>query len=63
MSRCRDCEKELTTNEIGISIRLMSRDGKLLLCRQCLSQELKVAPEIIDKKIDQFRQMGCPLFV
>lgn len=63
MSTCQICEKELSTNEIGISIRLLGRDGKRLLCRECLAQDLKVDPQLIDKKIQQFRNLGCPLFV
>lgn len=63
MSCCQNCEKTLTTNEIGISLRLLGRDGKRILCRECLSRELKVAPELIDRKIEQFKRQGCPLFV
>lgn len=63
MSRCQNCSKTLSTNEVGISLRLLGRDGRRILCRTCLSQELKVAPELIDRKIEQFKRQGCPLFV
>ena len=63
MQVCKNCSKSLSTNEIGISMRLLGRDGKNLFCRECLAKELKVSPEVIDKKIEQFRAMGCPLFV
>ncbi|MBQ8495813.1 MAG: hypothetical protein IJ465_08675 [Clostridia bacterium] len=63
MSRCQQCEREMTTNELGISLRLMGRDGKILLCRECLAARLQVPPETIDKKIEQFKNQGCPLFV
>lgn len=63
MSRCQQCDNPLTTNEIGISLRLMGRDGRILLCRGCLAERLKVEPAIIDKKIEQFKNQGCPLFV
>ncbi len=63
MQLCQHCAAVLTTNEIGISLRLLGRDGKNLRCRDCLAKELKVDPEIIDRKIQQFREMGCPLFV
>ena len=63
VSRCQQCDNNLTTNEIGISLRLMGRDGRILLCRDCLAERLKVEPAIIDKKIEQFKNQGCPLFV
>lgn len=63
MSACQFCDKKLSTNEIGISMRLLGRDGKRLLCRDCLARDLKIDPSLIDKKIEQFRQSGCPLFV
>lgn len=63
MDICQKCEKKLTTNEIGISLRLLGRDGRRLLCRECLAADLKIDPILIDRKIEQFRQQGCPLFV
>lgn len=63
MDNCQKCGKKLSTNEIGISLRLLGRDGRRILCRECLAQELKVDPALIDRKIEQFKRMGCPLFV
>ncbi len=63
MATCRDCAQVLTTNEIGISLRLLGRDGKQLLCRNCIAQQFQVDPAVIDRKIEQFRRQGCPLFV
>jgi len=63
MQVCQHCAKALSTNEIGISMRLLGRDGRSLFCRECLAKELKIEPELIDRKIEQFKKMGCPLFV
>ena len=63
MQACQYCSRTLSTNEIAISMRLLGRDGRALFCRECLARELKISPELIDKKIEQFRSMGCPLFV
>jgi len=63
MSSCQNCNNPLSTNEVGISLRLLGRDGRRILCRQCLSRELKIAPELIDRKIEQFKRQGCPLLV
>ena len=45
MRSCQQCSAVLTTNEIGISLRLLGRDGKNMRCRDCLAKELKVDPE------------------
>jgi len=63
MENCHHCRKSLSTNEIGISLRLLGKDGKRMLCRDCLALALNVTPAVIDKKIDQYKKMGCPLFV
>lgn len=63
MENCQTCSKKLSTNEIGISLRLLGRDGRKLLCRECLAQDLKIDPALIDRKIEQFKSQGCPLFV
>ena len=63
MSNCQRCQALLSTNEIAISLRLLGRDGRTLLCRQCLAQKFQVDEEIIDQKIQHYRAQGCPLFI
>ena len=63
MHYCHNCEKELHTNEIAISMRLLGKDGRRLLCRDCIAAEFKVSSDVIDRKIQQFKSLGCPLFV
>lgn len=63
MRQCPHCGKALSTNEIAISMRLLGRDGSRLLCRECLAAELGVSTDVIDRKIQQFKNQGCPLFV
>lgn len=63
MSNCQHCQALLSTNEIAISLRLLGRDGKALLCRQCLAAKFQVDVEIIDQKIQHYRAQGCPLFI
>ncbi|MFR6328142.1 MAG: hypothetical protein ACLUOI_04505 [Eisenbergiella sp.] len=41
----------------------MNRGSRSFLCKQCLAQKLDVTTEDIDKKIEQFKQQGCTLFV
>lgn len=63
MDRCMQCEKELTYNEIGAHKKFINRGSRQFLCRSCLAARLGVEPELIDQKIEQFKQQGCTLFV
>ena len=62
MERCMKCGKELTFNEIGAHKKFINRGSREFMCRSCLAQELKVSPELIDQKIEQFKLQGCTLF-
>ena len=63
MSACMDCGKNLTYNEIGAYKKFVNRGSRSFLCKQCLAQKLDVTTEDIDRKIEQFKQQGCTLFV
>lgn len=63
MSGCMCCGKELSYNEIGAHRKFINRGSTQFLCRNCLAQKLDVTPEMIDLKIEQFKNQGCTLFV
>lgn len=63
MNTCMRCGKELTYNEIGAHKKFLNRADTRFLCRECLAEKLDVPAEEIDRKIEQFRQQGCTLFV
>lgn len=63
MSVCMQCEKTLTFNEVGVYKKFISRNAKQFLCKDCLAEKLKISPEFIDKKIEQFKLQGCSLFI
>lgn len=63
MAVCMKCGKELSFNEIGAHRKFINRGANQFLCRECLADHLKVAPEMIDKKIALFKLQGCTLFV
>lgn len=62
MDKCIKCKKELTRDEIGLHKRLMNRGDTEFMCKQCLAEYFSVSTELLDKKIEQFRDMGCTLF-
>ncbi len=63
MSACMNCGRELTYNEIGAHKKFINRGSTRFLCRDCLAEKLGVSPQLIDKKIEDFKRQGCTLFV
>ena len=63
MEVCMQCGRELTFNEIGAHKKFINRGARQYLCLNCLAARLDVSPELINHKIEQFRQMGCTLFI
>lgn len=60
MQVCQRCARPLSTNEVGISMRLLGRDGQNLFCRECLAKELKILVELVDKKSNSFEKWAVP---
>lgn len=58
-----ECGKHLSYNEIGVHKRFINRGSTSFLCFQCLSKKLDVSEELIQEKIEHFKQQGCTLFV
>jgi len=63
MEKCMQCGRPLTYNEIGAHKKFINRGSREFLCKSCLAVKLDVAVEEIDRKIEQFKQQGCTLFV
>ena len=60
--RCRNCGRELTRDETGLSRKLISRDGKTCLCFECLESRFRLSEAQLQELIDHFREAGCTLF-
>ena len=63
MSACFQCGKELTYNEIGAYKKFVNRGAAEFLCKRCLAGRLDVPVELIDQKIEHFKQQCCTLFI
>ncbi len=62
MAVCMKCEREISLDEIGLYKKMINRGAKEFMCKDCLAKFLEIKPEILDKKIEEFRAMGCTLF-
>ena len=56
------CEKALTSDDIGLTKKLINRGATQFLCKTCLATKFRVDEELLDRKIVEFRNMGCTLF-
>jgi hypothetical protein len=60
---CCTCGKEITKNEIALNKKLVSRDLKEFQCIDCLAKRLDTTADVLEKKISQFIEEGCELFL
>ena len=63
MAQCYECDRKLTGDEIAVYRKLVNRMADRFLCKTCLAAYFEVPEEKIDQKIEQFKQIGCLLFV
>ncbi len=63
MDVCKDCGKALSGDEIGLHKKMVNRGATEYYCMDCLSRFTGLKVETLQKKIVQFRAMGCTLFV
>lgn len=59
---CKKCGRHLTHNEIGLHKKLFNRGADSFYCIDCCAEYFEVSKELLEKKIVQFKEMGCTLF-
>lgn len=60
--KCRQCGKALTQDEIGLYRKLFNRAADSFLCISCSAEYFEVSTGLLERKIRQFKEMGCTLF-
>lgn len=63
MNVCIRCARGLSFNEIGATRKFVNRGSTAFYCKDCLAEKLGVSVRDIERKIEEFRQQGCTLFV
>ena len=63
MVQCFQCGRQLTADEIAVYRKMVNREANQFLCKTCLAAYFEVDEDKIDKKIQQFKRIGCLLFV
>ncbi|MCM3203447.1 hypothetical protein [Paenibacillus illinoisensis] len=60
---CTTCQVPLSSDDVGIYIKLVSRTAQQFLCIDCLGVKLNCGRDPIEKLIRYFRESGnCALF-
>ena len=60
---CRNCNAVLTTDDVAIYFKLVTRTAQDFLCIDCLGVELKCGREPIEERIRYYKESGeCALF-
>ncbi len=63
MLTCIQCGRPLEKDEVALTKKLVNRGATQYLCIDCLAKKFEVTHEDLEKKIVEFRQMGCTLFL
>ena len=60
---CMRCNSRLTTDDVGLYRKLFDIFAKKYMCVSCMAKELSVSEEMLQSKIDVYKELGCTLFV
>lgn len=63
MTRCLQCGRILTHDEIGLHKKMVNRGAETFMCIDCLAGYYHVSKAGLEEKIKQFKEMGCTLFL
>ena len=61
--RCVQCGKPVSSDEAGLTKKLVNRGTTDYLCFDCLGEKFKLQTEDMQELIAHFRAMGCTLFL
>lgn len=59
---CKKCGSEMCRDEVAVYMRMCDRRATEFLCKVCLAEFYGCGTDAIDRKIDQFKRIGCVLF-
>ena len=62
MSVCKECNEKISIDEIGLNLKLISREVDDYLCINCLAKRLNISKKSLEDKIVYYKSIGCELF-
>ena len=62
MAACKNCGRNLSGDEIGLTKKMINRGATEYMCLTCLSAFFGCTETLLVRKIEEFKSMGCMLF-
>ncbi len=62
MSVCARCGRELNSDDIGITRKLINRGAESFYCVGCIALRFRISEKDVRRLIDNFRAAGCSMF-
>ena len=59
---CVSCGRLLTRDEMALTKKMVNRGSTRFFCIRCLAEHFDVSEEMLHRKIQEYREMGCTLF-
>ena len=63
MKECYCCNIALPKDDIALCRKLLGKTTECFFCREHLAEKLKISVEILDAKVEQYKEEGCTLFL
>ena len=60
--KCVRCGAFLSKDETALTRKLINRGTTEFFCLSCLANHFQLSEDILLKKIEEFKAMGCTLF-
>lgn len=60
---CCRCDRPVPKDVIALNKKLLDRSTRHFLCLACLADYLDSTEDELCRKIDEFKEQGCALFV
>ena len=60
---CIDCSKNLSKDEIALSMKILGLEITEFYCINCLAEYLECDRDDLEVKIQEFKEQGCTLFL
>lgn len=62
MKCCYKCDKEISSDVVGLNKKLINRGIDKYMCLTCLAEYFRVSESALNDMIKQFKELGCALF-
>lgn len=59
---CESCWDNLTTDEIGLNLKLLGRYTRNYFCTACMAKRFKTTEAVLFEMIRMYQEEGCMLF-